>query len=91
MLAENKATLQLNKVNERLIEKNIIFDGVIISSNRGVPYLWLSRNELNISICYFGRTKCFKIWTGCGTPDNKKIATVKLWMDVSKEIEKLVN
>jgi len=86
-MLENKANKMLNKVNEKLIKENILFDGLLIHSNRNVPYLWLSHNDMNISISYFGRTKCFKIWTGCGTSNNKKIKTVKLWMDVPKEIK----
>lgn len=85
-----KSARLLHKVNDRLIEDCIVYDGDIVTSKRGVPYLWLDRNKLNISVCYFGRSKSFKIWTGCGTPENKKHATVKLWVDVIPIIEELI-
>ncbi len=85
-----KAFRILNKLNNRLIEDHTIMDGKIITSNRGVPYLWLSQNKMNISVCYFGITRCLKIWTGCGTPENKYHKTVKTWVEVQKVIVDLL-
>jgi hypothetical protein len=80
----------LERVNRELMEKEICTDGMIMTSARGVPYLWLSRNKYNISVCYFMRDRCLKMWTGCGTMYNKYYCTVKQWTELIPQIKKLL-
>ena len=80
----------LEKVNERFIQQNIFIDGKIINSKRGVPYLWLSHNDYNFSICYFGGERCLKVWSGCGTIQNKFLFKVKQWTEVIDNIKKYI-
>ena len=81
----------LNKIKETLGSELNYHDCIVLTSARGVPYLWADKNKLNISVCYFGSTKSFKVWTGCGTPDNKSYSYPKTWAGAFYDIKELLN
>ena len=65
----------LHEIKNKLEIELRYTDTIVLRSRRDVPYLWCSKNKMNISVCYFKSTNTFKVWTGCGTPENTSVAS----------------
>jgi hypothetical protein len=79
------------KNSERIINKlnsvsSKIENSIIRFSAAGAPHIVV---DSKYSICYFHRTKNWRIWTGYATPQNKKVLTTKDVKEVIEKIEEL--
>jgi len=86
-----KAEMILRKLNWRLKEQGVATDGLLLRSNSGTPHLWIDRNNKNISVCYFAKDKILKVWTGCGTSENKYQGHVKLYPQMVGKVKELLS